>query len=120
MAKQLTKNGFHRKYRAVLEAFAARLGLGAHEYEVRSNKGGPAVLGEVVLHSDKLYVAVGSTTWDNASGKGDFLYRSCRGRQDYVGGRNYFLPIADLDGPHKRPAHVVAAFRGVMAQAEKL
>lgn len=88
------KDAFHRKYRKALKAFAKRLGLAKGTYEVRSCKGGPAVLGEVTLHSATLYMMVhrGFTGEDYR-----VLYRSCKGRKDYCGGQNLYMPVAALE-----------------------
>lgn len=88
------KDAFHRKYRKVLNHFAKRLGLQMGTYEVRSCKGGPAVLGEVILHSDTLYMQVHR----GFTGEGiQVLYRSCKGRKDYSGGQNRYMPVAALE-----------------------
>ena len=90
----LGKEAFHREYRKALKAFAKRLGLPEGSYEVRSNKGGPAVLGEVTLHADTLYMQVHRSF----TGEGiQVLYRSCKGRKDYSGGCNNYMPVAALD-----------------------
>ena len=91
-----SKAKFHRDYARVLRRVAAELGLSKGSYDVRSNKGGPAVLGEVTLHSEGLYVQVGCSY-----GEPTVLYRSCKGRRDYTGGQNRYLDwellTTDLD-----------------------
>jgi hypothetical protein len=99
------KEAFHRKYRKVLKAFAKRLGLPEGSYEVRSCKGGPAVLGEVILHSDKLYMQV----HQGFTGEGiQVLYRSCNGRKDYSGGQNRYMPVDALEAENGGVAAVRA------------
>jgi hypothetical protein len=89
------KEEFHRTAKAYLKDLAIQyMGLGTNQFEVRSNKGGPGVLGEVILHTDNLYVCMGgSVAW----GDGSFYYRTCKGRKDYTGGRNVFMKYKDLE-----------------------
>jgi hypothetical protein len=88
LAKDRSKEAFHRQGRKALAALADQLGLEKGSYDVRSCKGGPAVLGEVVLHTDHVYVQVNSR---------DILLRTCEGRKDYTGGHNNFLPLESLE-----------------------
>lgn len=53
-----------------------------------------AVSGEVTLHHDHVYVQVGQ--FGLSSGHG-ILIRACKGRKDYTGGPNHFLPLSKLD-----------------------
>jgi hypothetical protein len=99
---KLTKEGFHRKYRKVLREVAAAMRFPV--YEVRSNKGGPAITGEVILHTPTLYVQVSGFE----VGGCHVMYRSCRGMTDYTGGRNRWMKLATLDGDR---AKAVQAFQ---------
>lgn len=81
------KAAFHTAARAFLK------GLGIPG-DIRSNKGGPAVSGEVTLHGDSVYIQLSADSeW--------FFFRTCKGRKDYTGGRNcivyYHFLVADLD-----------------------
>lgn len=90
------KDQFHRYAKQYLKDIAVNMGLGTNEYEIRSNKGGPGVLGEVILHTDHLYVCMGgSVSWGDKS----FYYRTCKGRKDYTGGVNTFMKYKDLENP---------------------
>ena len=53
------KHEFHRTFLRRLSKLAKLLNLPKGTFEVRSNKGGDAVSGEVTLHSENLYVQVG-------------------------------------------------------------
>ena len=101
-----SKARFHRDTARLLRRVATELGLSKGEYDLRSNKGGVAVLGEVTLHSDTLYLQVGCSF-----GEPVVLYRSCEGRKDYHGGANRYVPyarfVSDL------PA-CIEAFRAVL------
>jgi hypothetical protein len=82
---QGNKEGFHRLARAIFKDIAVnKLGLLPDEFEVRTNKGGIAVLGETILHSDSIYV---STVEFNNS----VLVRACEGRKDYCGKKNNYV-----------------------------
>jgi hypothetical protein len=83
------KDQFHRDMRRNLRALADALCLKPNQYSIRSNKAGPAVLGEVTLHADWVYVQVGGSYWtvDN------ILVRSCKGQADYTGGVNQYVPL---------------------------
>lgn len=102
------KKFFHTKYRKVLKGFADKLGLKAGEFEVRSNMGGPAVLGEVILHTESLYVCVGGSTCEAHAPA--VYYRNCAGRKDYAGGVNHWMPATMLTGA---PERCLAEFRAV-------
>lgn len=84
------KDAFHKLGRKVLEELVQALGLPKGTTAIRSNRGGPAVSGEVVLHAERLYVRL----LPDAPG---ILYRLCNGRTDYGGGANCWLPWEKLD-----------------------
>jgi len=87
------KSRFHQVARAQMRRLADELGLEPGTYEIRSNKGGPAVSGEVTLHHETFY-AQASQPFGGGQG---LLLRTCEGQRDYVGGRNTFAPLAMLD-----------------------
>jgi hypothetical protein len=81
------KQKFHAKWLRLLRKLATQdLGLARGTFDVRSNKAGPAILGEVTLHTDTLYLHIGGSIC--TAEKPDLYYRSCKGRKDYHGGRN--------------------------------
>ena len=88
------KRRFHTTARSRLKKLAAELNLPAGSYEVRSNKAGNAVSGEVTLHHPAAYIQVGQ--FGISSGHG-ILIRTCKGRNDYTGGANHFVTLAMLD-----------------------
>jgi hypothetical protein len=79
------KAAFLRDATIIGRALAAALGLARGEYQVRVNRGGVAVSGEVVLHTTSLYVMFYKAAGD--AGR-RFLWRTCVGTADYVGGPN--------------------------------
>lgn len=96
MINPKSKRQFHQRYRRILRAFANRLALPPGSFDIRSNRGGIAVLGEVTLHADRLYLQVGGSCCTAETAP--VLYRSCRGRKDYTGGPNRWMERADLEG----------------------
>jgi hypothetical protein len=85
------KREFLRLGKQMAIRLASALGLNEDQYEVRVNKGGIAVSGEVTLHTDTHYVQFGQ--FPGAEG---FLARACNGRKDYTGGRNYYIQWGNL------------------------
>jgi hypothetical protein len=90
----LQKRVFHTIARTRLKALATALGFEQGSFNLRSNLGGIAVSGEIILHYERLYVQIcqPATGWDTG-----ILIRSCQGRQDYTGGPNHFAPLSMLD-----------------------
>lgn len=73
------KNEFRRLSRKMLKELASLTQLGGAD--LRWNEGGIAVSGEATLHADNIYIQVSGTDMG-------ILYRSCKSRKDYSGGRN--------------------------------
>ena len=72
------KRNFHIRGKKHLRQLANSLGI--LNADISSCHAGMAVAGEVILHSDNLYVCVSK----------DFAYfRICANREDYSGGQNY-------------------------------
>lgn len=88
------KRRFHSTARSRLKKLAAELGLAAGTFEVRSNKAGIAVSGEITLHHDRFYLQV--CQFGLSSGHG-ILVRTCKGRKDFTGGPNHFVRFELLD-----------------------
>jgi len=90
------KRVFHGQAGSRLRLLAAALGFRDSDYDVRSNQGGVAVSGEAILHAARLYVQESQSCMGCDAG---ILFRSCDGRQDYVGDRNHFAPLDLLNHP---------------------
>ena len=105
--RQAMKDAFHENGKALLKAIAQELGLKPSHYDLRSNKGGIAVCGEITMHTDSLYVQISQI----GSAGLDILYRSCNGRKDYGGShsRNNWFAFHDLDNMPR----VLEAFKRV-------
>jgi hypothetical protein len=90
------KRKWHNRARRQLKAVAVALGLPEGSYDLRSNKAGPAVSGEVTLHGENIYVQASQSVMGERHG---ILIRTVKGRKDYTGGINHFAPLAALDDP---------------------
>jgi len=89
------KRAFHNAAKRALRALACELSLADDSFDLRSNKAGPAVSGEVALHAEHLYVSVEQTSMGPAYG---ILIRSCNGRKNHRNhGNNKFAPISLLN-----------------------
>ena len=89
--REAIKAEFHRDAAAYLRELATLLGLAAGTYDVRSNKGGVAVLGEVTLHGEHIYLQLGGSI-----PMPQLMYRSCKSRKDYSGGPNCWAAYTKL------------------------
>jgi len=94
-AKQL----FHRDSKIFLRSVAKALGLQSSEFDLRSNKGGPAVSGEITLHTDRLYIQLSHSCM--AAGA-QVLFRTCDSRKDYTGHVNQFIQVNKLQDQHNQ------------------
>lgn len=88
------KKRFHLAARSRLRKLATELRLPPGTYDIRSNKGGIAVSGEITLHHDRAYVQVSQFALTSGHG---ILIRTAEGRRDYTGGPNHFVALALLD-----------------------
>lgn len=88
------KELFHRRGKALLKQIACDLGYAKGSFDLRNNKAGIAVSGEVTLHTDDLYVQLSQSCV--GGGDMDILYRDCQHRRDYSGGRNQFMSFGYL------------------------
>ena len=88
------KELFHRAAKQRLRLLAKEVGFKKESFDLRSNKAGCAVSGEVTLHHENVYVQVGQSCMGVGFG---ILIRTCNGRRDFHGGHNHFLPLSDLD-----------------------
>ena len=88
------KRRFHSAARTHLRHLAAELGFSPTSFDLRSNKGGIAISGEITLHHEHVYIQVCQPATRADSG---ILIRTCEGRRDYTGGRNHFAPLSMLD-----------------------
>ena len=90
------KRRFNATARTRLRRLATALRLPAGSFDLRSNKGGIAVSGEVTLHHERIYIQVSQPAFGGDT-SGGVLIRTCRGRRDDVGGLNHFVSLTMLD-----------------------
>lgn len=88
------KEAFHRAARRALRRLASELGFAKNSFDLRCNRGGIAVSGEITLHHEHVYVQVSQPATGADSG---ILIRTCEGRRDYTGGPNHFAPLSLLE-----------------------
>ncbi len=106
------KRRFHTTARSRLKKLAAELALPPGSFDLRSNKAGIAVSGEIILHHDRAYIQVGQ--FGLSSGHG-VLIRTCKSRKDYTGGANHFVALGMMTfRPSPRPSAPSPASDGVL------
>jgi len=100
------KQLFHSRARHLLRYYVENvLNRSGDFFDICSCYGGPAVPGEAILRTDNLYVQIigGLTQYGECAGPIRVLYRSCKGREDYTGGRNHWcgvMQVADITVPN--------------------
>jgi hypothetical protein len=89
--------------RKALRALADALGLPGDDYEIRVNRAGPAVSGEVILHASNIYVelSLGCMGRDR-----EVMFRKVAHRRDYVGDRNHWGSVRELLTPIRFAARI--------------
>jgi hypothetical protein len=87
------KRMWHLQGRRILMHIAAKMGLTEDEYEISNNYAGPAVSGEITLHTDFVYIQFSQSSLGPDWG---FMWRSCNGRKDYTGGPNRWMQWPSL------------------------
>ena len=102
------KETFHRTARARLRALATLMGWQESSFDLRNNRGGVAVSGEITLHYDAVYIQVSQPASGYDSG---ILIRRCNGRRDYTGERNHFASLSLLDDLPALASRVNAVLR---------
>lgn len=100
---EAAKRAFHAEGRAAMRRLAEALELDDGSFDIRSNKGGPAVSGEITLHGEEVWVrlSLGCMGPDN-----EIAYRQVRGREDHCGDRNRWASINELLAPDRFAARL--------------
>jgi len=95
---EAAKRTFHAEGRTAMRRLADALGLADGSYDIRSNKGGVAVSGEITLHGDEVWVqlSLGGLGPDR-----EILFRRVNGRKDHCGERNHWASINALLAPDR-------------------
>lgn len=111
MANKSPKWIFHKKYENLMYYIARALQLKEDKYDIRHNMGIGNTFGYVLLHTDKLYVRVGQLSKEYGI---ELMYKSCRDRNDQVGGKMKYLNVDMLHYPED----IMSKFRDVIAGKE--
>lgn len=107
------KSAFHKKWIAIFKAFAKHLGLPKTAYDLSSNKGGPAIMGEVSFHTDYVYAEVPGRFKIDEEERGvpAVLVRAVYSRKDYSGGVNQWISCSSFDGDMKPALELFRAMK---------
>jgi hypothetical protein len=111
------KKAFQRQARTALRALARELRFPDVAYDLRSNRGGVAVSGEITLHHERVYIQVCQPATGADSG---ILIRTREGRRDYDGGRNHLAPLSLLDRPAELARYVRVAMSGDLSLSSRM
>ncbi|WP_449470284.1 hypothetical protein [Sphingobium chungangianum] len=97
------KRQFHADGRRAMRRLAEALSLPDGSFDVRSNQGGIAVSGEIILHGEEAWVelSLGCMGPDR-----EVMFRRVRGRTDYIGDRNRFASVRELLSPDRFAARL--------------
>jgi hypothetical protein len=88
------KKTFHATALRRLRKLATILNFEPSTFDVRSNKAGIAISGEITLHHERVYIQVSQSCMGFDAG---ILIRTCKGRKDYTGGQNHFASLSLLN-----------------------
>ena len=91
----VSKKEFTRIRKKWMNQLIQIMGLEKADYDLRYNAGGPAVMGEVTLHTDKVYVQLLDSQC------GPIMFRTVTGRKDYSGGANHWGDFAEVEDIEK-------------------
>lgn len=100
-----------------MRALAKELRFPEVSYDLRSNRGGVAVSGEITLHHERVYIQVCQPVSGADSG---ILIRTCEGRRDYDGGRNHLAPLSLLDHPAELAGYVRVVVSGELSVISRM
>ena len=97
------KKLFHSDGRKALKRLASALALAPGDYDLRSNPGGIAVSGEIVLHGAEIYVQLSL----GCLGPGhEVMFRRVASRKDFIGDRNHWASVNELVQPDRLAARI--------------
>lgn len=95
---EAAKRTFHREGRVAMRRLVDALALPEGSFDIRSNKAGPAVSGEITLHAEEVWVCLSLGPFGPDR---EILYRKVQGRDDHIGGRNHWVSVRDLLQPDR-------------------
>lgn len=91
------KDEFHFLAKKYAKDLAVALKLPQGSFDIRSNKAGIAVSGEVTLHGEWVYVQFGHC----CVMPHQFMWRLCKGRKDYTGLQNQWAKWDEISDIHQ-------------------
>lgn len=94
----VAKRAFHDAAYMQLRLLGNALALMRFQYNLRVDAGDITDSGQVILHSDRLYVQVSQPADGADTG---ILFRTCRSRRDAAGGENHYAPLELLNQPQQ-------------------
>lgn len=100
---EAAKRVFHIEARSAMRRLAEALELRDGSYDVRSNKGGPAVSGEITLHGEEVWVRLSLGVFGPGN---EVAFRQVRGRDDHCGDRNRWASVNELLAPDRFAARL--------------
>lgn len=102
------KRLFHQQGKRAMRELAGALGLADGSYDITTNKGGPAVSGEITLHGEEVLVQLSI----NSMGPGhEVVFRRVRGRRDHIGDANRWTSVRDLLAPQQFADRLIRELR---------
>lgn len=108
------KRLFHAEGRAALRRLADALGLEADRFDIRSNKGGPAVSGEITLHGETIWVQLSLGLFGPGR---EVCFRKVTGRDDHLGDRNRWASVRELLEPDRFALRLARELRLTLPEA---
>lgn len=100
---EAAKRVFHAEGRAAMRRLAEALELDGGSFDIRSNKAGPAISGEITLHGDEVWVQLSLSCMGPDH---EVLFRQVRSRSDHIGDRNRWASINELLAPDRLAARI--------------
>lgn len=97
------KKLFHSEGRSALRRLAEALGLADGSFDIRSNRGAPAISGEITLHGDDIWVQLSVGLFGPGR---EVCFRKVRGRSDHVGDRNMWASVRELMTPERLASRI--------------
>ncbi len=88
------KDLFHQKACYFLKQLIGDLNMSV--FEVRSNKAGPGVRGDITLHTPSFHVTFVASRYGLTNEV--VMFRSCKGMRDFSGGTNQWTTIKKAGG----------------------
>jgi len=95
---EAAKHIFHREGRQAMHRLAEALDLEQGSYDVRSDKGGVAISGDITLHGEEVWVRL---SLGYLGPNHEVAFRRVKGRKDHFGDRNRWASVNELLAPHR-------------------